>query len=526
MAKAAAKNYVGIYISPKEICLTQVKIGKDSRPEPEHLIKFPTGFPVKEGMLRPLSLNNDFFNEKAAWLTPFKQAVKKVNWSTSSAVVTLSPQFAILRYIVMPSIERRFWNKSIPLESKKYIPVSFEEVVYDFNAVPADGGKKLGVLFGLTQRKSVEFITETLKAAGLTLAAVEINSASMERLFGFTDPVDHDAKGYVHFSESATLMLFSHGGYPVLYRETESDASGTMSERRRLDIKGAIQFVDRYVGGKDYKFIALSGDGSEAWKGAAERESAPTPVMTWDLTKSAGLKDNDAAALFAVGAALRDRVPGKLTLDISGLTAASMLEKQVQGYVWNITAVLGGFMLLLSLIAETRLLMMGSKISSLNSKVMDFPELQGMDPDSIKRKIEGLQSNARVLSTLVSDTDTLAPKLAVIADKIPVELWLTDIRYSNPISVSDVASGVKEMTLTGETGLKGETKIGVVNSFVKGLKSAEEFKVFTPPTGAIDSTTEEGSQASSGMPMPGGQYGVVAPPKSSGFTVLCQIKRK
>ncbi|MHB0994758.1 MAG: pilus assembly protein PilM [Elusimicrobiales bacterium] len=523
MGKATDKNYLGIYISPKEICIAQVKIGKDSKPEPEHLVKFPTGFPVKEGMLRPLSLNSDFFSEKAAWITPFKQAIKQVGWSTKEVVVTLSPQFAILRYFVMPSIERRFWNKSIPLESKKYIPVSFEEVSYDFNAVPADGGKKLGVLFGLTQRKSVEFIRETLKAAGLNLAAIEINSASMERLFGFADQKDHDAKGYVHFSESSTLLLFSHGGFPVLYRETEGDSSGTMSERRRLDIKGAIQFVDRYVGGKDYKFIALSGDGAEAWKAAAEKESAPTPVAVWDVAAAVSIKDNDSASLFAMGAALRDRVPGKLLLDISGISTAIELEKQVQGYVWNMTFILGGFLLLLSLVAEVRLLMMGSEISSLNSKVAGFPELGGMDPDSIKRKIDGLQTNARLLSTLVSDTDVLAPKLAAVADAIPPDLWLTDMRYTNPLSVSEAGGAGKELILTGETGLKGEGKIAVVNNFAKALKVAEDFKVFAPPRGAIDSTTEDGSSAVSPVGMPGQ---LAVGPKSSGFTVMCTVKRR
>ena len=247
MAKADGRNSLGIYISPKEISIAQVKIGKDSRPEAEHLIKFPTGFSVKEGMLRPLSLNHEFFSDKASWVTPFKQAVKSIGWDSSSAVVTLSPQFAILRYFVMPLVERRFWSKSIPLESKKYIPVSFEEVVYDFNAVPMDTSKKLGVLFGLTQRKSVEFVISTLKAAGLDLTAVEINSASMERLFGFTDQKDHDSKGYIHFSGNTTLMLFSHGGYPVLYRESESDSGGTMSERRRLDVKGAVQSAARII---------------------------------------------------------------------------------------------------------------------------------------------------------------------------------------------------------------------------------------------------------------------------------------
>ena len=34
MGKTDGKNYLGIYISPKEISIAQVRIGKDSRPEP------------------------------------------------------------------------------------------------------------------------------------------------------------------------------------------------------------------------------------------------------------------------------------------------------------------------------------------------------------------------------------------------------------------------------------------------------------------------------------------------------------
>ena len=521
MAKSEGLKHLGIYISPKEICFSQIRIGKDSRPEPEHLVKFPTDFPVKEGMMRPLSLNHDFFSEKAAWLSSFKQAVKKVSWDTTSVVVTLSPQFAILRYFVMPMIERRFWNKSIPLESKKYIPVSFEEVVYDFNPVPADGGKKLGVLFGLTQRKSVEFITETLKECGLTLAAVEITPVSMERMFGFLDAKEHDSKGYIHFSENSTYMLFSHGGYPVLYRETESEAGGTMSERKRLDVKGAMQFVDRYVGGKEYKAIAISGDGTDIWQPLTEKEAAPIPVQVWDPAGASSLKSNDAASLFASAAALRGRAPCPVSLDISGISTAAVLEKQVQNYVWMVTVVLGGLMLLLSLISQSRVLVLSSEITSLKAKGVNVPELDGMDAESIQKKISVLQTNSQILDGLVSDVDPIAPKLAAIADRISPDLWLTNVSYSNPFALSEVQSGAKELRLLGETYLHGERKLLLVDSFTKSLKAAPEFKSFSPPFGSIGNTTEEGGQASvlgdvSGVPKK----------KTSGYTIICAFKRK
>ncbi|OGR41387.1 MAG: hypothetical protein A2X35_10275 [Elusimicrobia bacterium GWA2_61_42] len=522
MAKAEGKNSLGIYISPKEITIAQVKIGKDLKPESEHLVKFPTGFTLKEGMLRPLSLNHDFFSEKASWITPFKQALKSVGWNSSSAVVTLSPQFAILRYFVMPLVERRFWSKSIPLESKKYIPVSFEEVVYDFNAVPIEDGKKLGVLFGLTQRKSVEFIMNTLKLDGLDLSAVEVNPVSMERLFGFVDQKGHDEKGYIHFSGSSTLMLFSHGGYPVLYRESESESGGTMSERKRLDVKGAVQFVDRYVGGKNYKAIALSGDGAQAWQPAAEKEAAPIAVEVWDSAKACSMKDNDASSLFAIGAALRERVPGKLKLDISGISTAASLEKEVQSYVWNITFILGGFMLLLSLISQARLFLINSELTTLRAKVTNAAEFEGNDADSSRAKIERIQTDVRLLSTLINDANPLAPKLSGIAEQIPPELWLADLQYTSPLSISDVQGGVTELKLVGETFLKGEAKLAAVEGFSRAMKAAPEFKLFTAPLGRIDSTTDSESLQTTAP-----TYGEAPTgPKPSGFSVMCVSKRK
>ncbi|HAT73213.1 MAG TPA: hypothetical protein DCS63_10405 [Elusimicrobia bacterium] len=523
MSESDQKKSLGIYISPKEISIAQVKIGRDSRLETEHLVKFPTGFAVKGGMIRPLSLNHEFFSETASWLAPFKQAVKSVGWNSSSAVVTLSPQFAILRYFVMPVIERRFWSRSIPLESKKYIPVSFEEVVYDYNAVPLEGLNKLGVLFGLTQRKSVEFIINTLKGAGLDLAALEINSVSMERLFGFTDPKGHDLKGYIHFSGNTTLMLFSHGGYPVLYRESESDSDGAMSERRRLDIKGAVQFVDRYVGGKDYNFIALSGDGAEAWKPAAEKEAAPIAAGVWDSARACSLKDNDAGAIFAIGAALRGRVPGKLKLDISGISIAAILEKSVQSYVWNISMVIGGFILLLSLVSQLRLFVVNSRLATFAARVADVSELEGSDADTIKAKIERIQTDIRILSAVTGETDPLAPKLSAIAEQIPQELWVTGIQYSAPLSASDIQGAGAELKLMGETFLKGEFKMRGVDGFVKALKASAEFKSFTAPMGRIDYNTDLDSSQQAGAPVYGlGSSGQ----KSSSFSVMCVSKRK
>jgi len=519
---SAPKNSIGIYISPKEICIAQAKPGSGGKLETEHLVHIPTEFQAKSGLLRPLSLNNDFFNENAAWVGSFQAAIRKVDWHSSSAVVSLSQQFAILRYFVMPSVDRRFWNKSIPIESRKYIPVSFDEVVYDFNAYPLDGNKKIGVLFGLTQRKSVEFILNTLKTAQFGMSAVEISSCSLERLFAFLDPKEHAATGYVHFSGGISHMLFSSAGFPVLYRETDYETSSTMSESKRLDVKGAVQFVDRYIGGgQSYNRRMLSGDGADAWKPVAMQES-PMPVDIWEPARSAGLNDNSAASFFSIGASMRGRLQEKLTLDISGIGASARLEKQVQGYAWTITAVLSGFFLLLSIMAQIRVMVMDAKLAGLSSRLASAAQLKDETSAGITAKIDKMQADVKVLSSLASKTDFLAPKLNVVVDNIPRELWLTGIHYSAPFATSQMMNSSVELKLVGETTLKGELKSRVVENFKKALKNAPEFKIFSGPYGGMTTSLSGESDSYRGR-----SYGVQAADlKSTEFTIQCSDRRK
>jgi hypothetical protein len=223
-----------------------------------------------------------------------------------------------------------------------------------------------------------------------------------------------------------------------------------------------------------------------------------------------------------VGAALRDRVPGGLALDISGLSKAAGLEKQVQSYVWNVTFIIGGFLLLLSLITQARLMVVNSSLSGLNAKI-GGSDLSGNDADTIKLKMDRMQSSVKALSGIVADADPLAPKLSALAERIPSELWVEDIMYSSPVNISDAQGPGTELKLTGETYLKGDAKVRVVDAFTKSLKAASEYKVFGLPAGNIDFTND--SEAAQSMAAPAA-FGQPEGPKPTGFSVMCVSRRK
>ena len=512
------QSALGIYISPKEIAIAQVNYQGNTAVQVEHLIKIPVEFEGADKVQRPLVLNNSFFDEKAQWVNPFKQSLQKIDWKTKKVVITLSSHFSILRYFVMPAVERRYWSRTIPLESKKYIPVSFDEVSFDYVVHPNAADKKLNVLFGMTNKKTIEFLINLLKSLGLELSSIESSACSIERLFSFINP-KHDSNAYVHFSESMSYIIFSNDGCPVLFRENDMEGASGMTERKRLDIKGAQQFVGRYLGKKAYTNVMLSGDNLALWQSVAEAES-PIPVAQWEPSKLLNIKSNASSSLFSIGSSLKLNPKSKLPIDFSGISTAALMERNVQSYVKTLTIVLSAIILFFTLFNQFQVYILSAKINKYYSIVGDVSEFQGMTADTVKSNTEMLQQNLRMIQTLLQGKDVLAPKLGVIAGVIPKYLWINEIFYTNPLGSSEMQAGSKALKITGETNLTGTLKSRFVVMFHKTIKQSKEFDVYAPPRGSIEFNMDAGATAYDDNP--GESTGKI---KSSGFTIQCSVKK-
>ncbi|MCG2726179.1 MAG: pilus assembly protein PilM [Elusimicrobia bacterium] len=510
------QNALGIYISPKEIAIAQADYQDNGKIQVEHLIKIPVEFEGAEKIQRPLLLNDNFFNEKAHWVDLLKRALEKVDWERKKVVITLSSHFSILRYFVMPFIERRYWSKTIPLESKKYIPVSFDEISYDFVVRTNPAEQTLNILFGMTNKKTIEFLLNLLKSLGLELSSIESSACSIERLFSFLNP-KHDSSAYIHFSGSVSYMIFSNAGCPVLFRENDTEAASGMSERKRLDIKGAQQFVGRYLSKKTYSNVLLSGDHLEIWKSIAEAES-PIPISQWEPAKLLNVKSNALSSLFSIGSSLKLNPNNMSPIDFSGISTAALLEKNVQSYVKIIAIVLSAIILFFALLSQSRLYFISRQIDELYSVMGDASEFRNMTADTVKSNTEKLQQNLKMLQTLVQDKDVLAPKLGLIAGVIPKYLWVNEVYYSNSMTSGAIQSGSKELKMMGETNLSGTLKSRFVEMFHKTIKQSEEFKVYGPPKGSIefniDSRSADGDDDMQSKKI-----------RSSGFTIHCITKK-
>lgn len=517
MGKSSKK--IGIFFDIKEITLTICSVsGSSFKVEKE--VTIPTNFQIKEKVIKPISLNSEFFNEKQEWVAKFKEAVKK-NSIAGDAVVTLSHNFSITRFFTMPYVDKKFWSKSVPIESKKYIPVAFEEMTYDFYAYPISNNSKVAVLFGITQRKTVEFLLEIFKSLSINMNAIESTAVSFERLLLFADPKEHEKKVYTHFSGANSYSIFSYNGCPVIFRESSMDGSSTMSERKTLDLKGSMAFVKRYVPEQDYSGVILSGDNAALWQKIAESESG-LKTEIFDFSKISDIKKSAFSLIAACGASLSENVKNAKSVDISGISAGKRLAKQIQIYIIGIVGAVSSIFLALGLLNTVRTMSVSSTVNSYASRMTEVADFNGMTNEMIREKVDTLKNQNQIVRALFSDKDFLAPKMSVMADSIPSSLWIKEFTYVNQIGASEISGQGKMLEIKGETSLKGEAKLNTIDIFVKKLKEAPEFKVFTGEKGnidkTVDSSTEKKTFGFSGMDNPINEV--------SGFTITCTEKKR
>jgi len=330
LADIQLKGCLGLYLSLDCSYLCETHLDGDGRVIVDHLVRLPLAVPEKkEATSKFTMMNTQFFAESGKWSGLLQQAMRQVSWSTRKVVVSLSSQFGIIRYFTIPRIERRFLKQSVLLESKKYIPVSLDDAVYDFQAYPigtADESDRMGVLFGITSKKNAESIGEVLQKLGLEIISLEMSACSVERLFVNINPELQVKSGNMHFDASTAYVLLPYDQFPVLYREVNLGAIEMQStERRKIDLKSSLEFVHKQVGtagSKVYENLNISGQNLAAWKGLIEKETS-LPVRQWDPGQSLGIKNTEWGTYATVGASLRFQSPKNvILLDISGKSKA------------------------------------------------------------------------------------------------------------------------------------------------------------------------------------------------------------
>ena len=177
----AHPDCLGIYIGIDEIYVAQ-SAKRDGGVVLESLIRVPVNM-VDRSKLKPLDLNESFFTMEY-WRDSLAKVTAKKSWNTTKVVVSLAPEFCLLRHFVISiPMKRQEWAEGIPNEARKYIHFSFDKAVYSYHVyefeTAATKQKRLGVVFAMTTKGIVASLEKGLKAVGLDLVSVEPSCLSL-----------------------------------------------------------------------------------------------------------------------------------------------------------------------------------------------------------------------------------------------------------------------------------------------------------------------------------------------------------
>ncbi|OGR99332.1 MAG: hypothetical protein A2V88_03960 [Elusimicrobia bacterium RBG_16_66_12] len=437
----AAGASLGLYLSPEVIYLAESHVEKGGKYVVDHLVRIPIPADTKNPA-GTATMSTDFIGDPLKVAGAIRQAMSQMRWNSKRVRVTLSHHLGLMRYFVMPDMERRYLRTAVPLEAKKYIPIPFDVLAHDFQAVPlppdAPGKPRIGVLIAVTQKKNLANIQGLLDHLGLKLDGLEVAPCSVLRLWQAIDPPKGpEPFAHVHIDGGNVRVAVFDKGFPIFFREVFLGSDAAVSDQRKIDLSGCLSFVQKQLGVAGLARVRVSGTtpALEELRAAFAAEAGIEAVIQ-DTPKLLSVKSGDWGGYAALGASALSLVPTPVTLDLAAADRATAEERMAARDV----LLLGGAAALF--LAGAGLL----KTATYNYRARELKQYRvdadvsaafaGLGPLDIDSRLSDMQSQLNSLGAVTGGA--ARPKLsALIKDVIecmPEKVWLDRISVANSLA--------------------------------------------------------------------------------------------
>jgi type IV pilus assembly protein PilM len=182
-------TYLGVDIGTTSIKIVEVKPGKQLPAVINYGLLESSSYLSRANQVLQTSTLKIFENEAAELL---KLVVKEMKTKTTEALASLPIFSAFTTILDFPEMQPSELAKAIPFQAKQYIPLPLSEVAVDWMKVGEfeddKGYKHQRILLISVPQETIKKYQRIFKQAGLHLKALEIESLSLARIFGGTDP--------------------------------------------------------------------------------------------------------------------------------------------------------------------------------------------------------------------------------------------------------------------------------------------------------------------------------------------------
>lgn len=174
--RASGKGLVGVDITSATVKVIELKRAGSHYQVESYAVR-----PLREGAVIERRIR-----DMSAVVDALKRAVDHARPGSRNAAVAVPASAAITKTLTLPaSLDDDEIEARIQLESDKHIPFPFSEVAFDFQRLGLNSryGDQQDVLLVACRQQDVNQLTEAVLQAGLTPAAVDVETFAMERAF-------------------------------------------------------------------------------------------------------------------------------------------------------------------------------------------------------------------------------------------------------------------------------------------------------------------------------------------------------
>ncbi len=473
----AHPDCLGIYIGIDEIYVAQSS-KREGGMTLESLIRVPVNI-VDRSRLKPLDLNESYF-AMDNWLDSLGKVTAKKTWNTNKVVVSLSPEFCLLRHFVITiPLKRSEWAEGIPNEARKYIHFTFDKAVYAYHVYEFETAttkqKRLGVVFTMTTKTVIERLRKGLKSLGLELVSVEPDCVSLGRVFSDNDKeaVGKGGRIYSFFGKDKASFVFLNGMTPILGREVE--ISGSLpAERRRFEITNSTEFIAKQLERDPFEEAVIMGYNIDQWRSVLETD-ARKPVRQWDLKEVVGIETKAVGEMAAIGASgkfFNQKVPD---IDFTRGKRLTAYEFNASWMAWKIAGIILLIFLLFLGKSYVGLLMANyqlKKKQSVSQNLLD--DFKGLTATELKNNLSNIKTQNETLSEIYSNTPIVTPILVAVANAMQQNMWLNRISYNSTFPNTRRGEGALEIAGTIASGKESGEDLIIGGRFKEALAQQRE----------------------------------------------------
>ncbi|MBL8024039.1 MAG: type IV pilus assembly protein PilM [Elusimicrobia bacterium] len=208
-----AKDAIGVDLGSTAIKIVQLKSmgGRWKLHRCAHLALTNAGpdVPAPERRAQAVGLLKDYVHKQ-------KGALAK------SAVVSVSGNSVIVRFVKFPKMSRDDLSKMILIEAEPYIPFSIPEVNLDFQIlgdVVEDAQKKMETILVAAKKEIISARVEIAQQAGLSPVLIDVDAFALQNAYEISLGATRETCLIVHVGAFVTTMVIVENGVPKVVRD-------------------------------------------------------------------------------------------------------------------------------------------------------------------------------------------------------------------------------------------------------------------------------------------------------------------